>query len=460
VTPKHRSLQARLAWRVGAVLVASILIVSGVLGHYVWRTIDDLDDASLQIQAQQIAVHVGTADGTPVLDLPENVRNEYAASGDGYMYALIDDAGRVMAASSDKARAFMAVLPPELLRSAPAFFRLPDDSGRDTPYIAYLTELESAPGVLLAVAQGHLHQDVFVDTVLTEFIEHIGWWVILTMAGTLAISISTIRECLKPLAVVSARAARITPASADIRLPVAGVPSEIVPLVEAVNAALDRLEQGFDAQRRFTANAAHELRTPLAVLTARLDGLQDKAAATVLGLDVARMTRLVDQLLRVARLEARPAPDLRHVELNAVAADVVAFMAPLAVAGGKSLALERNREEANADPNDLADAIRNLVENALQHAPGNGEVVVAVASGGTITVRDDGPGISEGERERIFERFWRAGAPGSGGAGLGLSIVQEIVRAHGGSVEVDTVDGGGTIFSIRIPATAGGEGEA
>ncbi|MBX3500413.1 MAG: HAMP domain-containing histidine kinase [Alphaproteobacteria bacterium] len=270
----------------------------------------------------------------------------------------------------------------------------------------------------------------------------------------MAIALWTVRSALRPVTRAADQANLIDASRPETRLETA-VPAEIRPLVDAVNKAFDRLALGFAEQRRFTANAAHELRTPLAVLRARLDALEDRGMADAIRADVERMSRIIDQLLAVSRLDSRLPITKDPVDLAEVASDVVARLAPLAVAAGKQLSLQAPdrpvRVVGNAEM--LAAAARNLVENALRYTPRGQSVNVVIegeADNVRLEVHDAGPGVTADTQQHIFERFWR-GHDRGGGAGLGLAIVHEVAVQHGGRVEVARSAMGGALFRLTLP---------
>lgn len=275
--------------------------------------------------------------------------------------------------------------------------------------------------------------------------------VFVLLYGTLVFVV--LRKAIAPLHLASHRAAAIGPRSSGVRLPTDGMPSEVLPLIEATNGALDRLDNALDVQRQFTADAAHELLTPLAVLTASLDTIEDRKVAAELRADVDTMSELVAKLLELAELDAlRPEED-ELVNVRDACLEVISMMAPLAYGQSKTISLTGSEKtfKVRCNANGLTRALRNLVENAIVHTPANASVEVNLKEDGAIRVIDDGPGVPPAERDLIFQRFWRGHAKSRRGAGLGLSIVKRFVDAYGGRVEVGDAPGGGAAFTIRLP---------
>ena len=438
-------LATRLGWRLAAVMTLGVLLAAGGVAWRTLATIRSLDDAALQSQARLVADQIATdAAGRPVLRLPEELAAAFAESDGESLYIVCDAAGRPLLASSPAAA---AALQPFLPRPpAAGFFRAPPSASFPDGLLGVLI----ARGKWrVAVAQAHEQQEALVESLLREFLLSAVWLLVPIGAATVTIGVLTLRHGLRPLREASAAARRIGPAVPGVRLPAAGLPLELAPLVGAVNAALERLERALDAQRRFAGEAAHALRTPLAVLTARIDMLPEGESADALRADADRLARLVAQMLAMSRLDGLPLEVSAPIDLRAIAAEAVAARAPLAVRRGVELELT-GAESLPAVPGNAAAlelAIGNLIDNAIAHSPRGATVQVLLTAPATVLVRDRGPGVPEAEREAVFDRF-HSRRPG--GAGLGLAIVAGVAAAHGGSAWVERRDGGGATVGLRL----------
>jgi signal transduction histidine kinase len=243
----------------------------------------------------------------------------------------------------------------------------------------------------------------------------------------------TLHIGLRPLRRLSHLAGNIGPATIDARLPVESAPREVAPLVEAFNAALDRLETGLRAQRDFSANAAHELRTPLATLRAQVESLLEPSERGAASEEFERLGRLIAQLLALAEAEGGALGADTRLDLVALSRDVASDMASFVLSSGRTIGFDSAVETVMVDGQAglVETALRNLLENAVRHTPPGAEILVAVSATGVLRVSDDGPGVAAEFQDRVFERFSR-GDPRSSGAGLGLSIVRQIMERHGG----------------------------
>ena len=410
--------------------------------------VTSLHNADMQDQADSIAHHlVLRADGSWALDLPVGLQDLYSHAYGRYAYAVVDAAGRVLFSSlQDNSPIF------------PADIRSPQVAFLETRYgnatIAGTSVPKEISGrtVWIQAGENLTHRDVLIDDIVTDFFKRAGWITLPILLLLLVIDIAIFRRALRPLVQASEQARNISPTRIDVRLPVEGMPNEVRPLVLAVNQALDRLDQGFRVQREFTADAAHELRTPLTVLRTRIDTLADQQVARTLRQDIEGMSRIVSQLLEIAELDTFVVDPLEKTDLQSVCAEVAEFIAPLALAQGKNVALsaETGPTWVRGNAEMLYRAIRNLAENAIYHTPGGTAVEIVVEGNGTVSVLDQGPGIAAAERELVFRRFWRRDRRRTGNAGLGLSIVRRIVDAHSARITVNNRPTGGAQFSLNF----------
>ena len=239
-----------------------------------------------------------------------------------------------------------------------------------------------------------------------------------------------------------------------LRLPDEGLPREIAPLVRAFNAALERLDAGRAQQDRFIANAAHELRTPVAIIRARLDALESGPLKVKLEQDVERLGELSDALLDLQALKSTT-PHMEPLNLVTVVRETLADLAPVVLTAGHDVELvcETQRLDVYGDVASLRRVIVNLVQNAVKHGGDAITLTVTVRAEATrvlVEFTDTGPGIPPAWRDQIFESFSRYARHGSG-AGLGLSIVREIAMMHGGRASYFEPPTHGTGIRLSLP---------
>lgn len=271
----------------------------------------------------------------------------------------------------------------------------------------------------------------------------------LLIAGAIAMSVSYIGARLRRAAEA---AARIDPRAPRGLLPTEETPIELMPLTTALNAALDQIASNMEVQRRFMNNVAHELRTPLTVMRGRIDALPNDQMRLALTNDVSRLTTIVSSMLQLARLHSTELP-FEPLVLNSTARMVLADLAPLILNNGADIALEEEgdtRVPIKANEATVRAAIANLVDNALRHAQAKSTILVRVIDGAVIEVSDDGVGIAPSDRTQVTEPFNRM-SPNSTGAGLGLTIVRDIMAAHGGTLTILARPGGGTTVRLVFP---------
>ncbi len=260
-----------------------------------------------------------------------------------------------------------------------------------------------------------------------------------------------VRRALAGLDKAAAGAGQIELDRGGVRLPLDGVPLEATPLVRAINAALGRIDRGHERHKRFLAAAAHELRTPVAILTTRVASLQAGSDKIRLLEDAARLSTLTEQLLDLERLD-QPSVQFIRVDLGALAQRVVADLAPLIFSAGYQVSFERPHIVAtvSCDPHSIERALTNLIQNAIEHGGRAGTITVRVTDAPLIEVTDEGQGVPLEERDRVFEPFHRL-QPRGRGLGLGLNLVQEIMHRHGGRATITSGLKGGACLTLLFP---------
>jgi signal transduction histidine kinase len=266
----------------------------------------------------------------------------------------------------------------------------------------------------------------------------------------------TLRQVQKPLREVSASAAAISPRSLHARLRSESVPTEIAPLVESFNRVLERVERGYRVQQEFLATAAHELKTPLALIRAQIELLEGCTDRESLLKDVAHMARQVQQLLMLAEASEAHNYHMAPTDVLDIAREAASYLRRMAEAAGVGIEVCGSGDSSSwsADRSALFTLLKNLLENAIQHAPAGTAVRIDVQAS-SLSVSDRGPGVNPDQLSKLFIRFWRGAHRRDHGAGLGLSICQEIAQAHGWTLQAQCADPGLRLVLSRSDGIAG-----
>lgn len=433
-----------LWWVLGALgLGAGILILSAwwALAHEMEEV---FEDNLKQVALAVVHHHGASAGGQPRLadELPK-VYEEFGTFE--FVTAVWSRDGRLLASSDARVRL------PYLSRSGLTQVR----AGGDRWHL-YTIVLDDG---IVQAAQRASERDLLARETATALILPAGA-VLAVMAALVTLAL---RRGLAPLARAADEVAARSAESLH-PIPLASQPPEMHHLVGAVNDLMARLGQALSQQRHFLADAAHELRTPMTALRLQaqlLERAQEPAqramALAELREGIERTQRLVERLLQLARVSPdAPALGQEPVDLAGLVRECVTRFAARAEAAGIDLgATSRSAPVVDADPQQLAMLLDNLVENALRHVPSGGRVDVAAVREGdapALVVTDSGPGIPPAERERVFDRFYRGDGAAGYGSGLGLSIVRAVAQRHGARVALDDAPGGGLQVTVLFPA--------
>ncbi len=427
MTRRPRSLMAQiLRWHAIAVLITAIAVAGSV---YLF-----LDTTAARIQQQTLHVHAQALrqalshDGTGRLRLTQdNTSAAVFAPGAGFSFRILDRRGTVLFQSQSKMVLPTADIP---LEEEESFFR------RQSRRAFYAGTSSPArignDRVWIAVLQNLTHPDYILDDLLAQFLLYGMTIVAPLLLLLLAIDVLIIRRAVLPVRRASASLETAEGVPLDLRLHDERLPAEVRPLALAVNALLERLTSSYRMQRDFIADAAHELRTPIAVARLRVEAVDDAALRTRLCSDLDTLGRIVEQVLELAELETVALDTAASVDLVRIAADGVASIAPLAFRSGKSIALSPGADSVMVAGHAawIAKALGCLLENAVKHSGTGSRIDVTVGTDGTLAVCDDGPGIGEQDHSAIFRRFWKQDRSTGGSSGLGLAIVAQVAEAH------------------------------
>lgn len=298
------------------------------------------------------------------------------------------------------------------------------------------------------------------SSLLDELVDHVllpAMVIIPTLGLTLFMAT---RRALEPLHRIAERARRLGLALADgvsiEPLSETGLVREFQDLVSSFNAVLHRLDRSLALQGQFTSDAAHELRTPLAVMRLEVSNLPPGESRRRLAEQIDNLAARVTQLLHFARAEETVSERMAPLDLVEVARSVTMELAAEAVLKSRFVAFLAPAEPVavRGHAELISIAVRNLIENALRFAPRDSEVVVEVGADRTVVVSDHGPGVEDADKHMVFQRFWRGRTETSEGSGIGLALVKRVAELHHGGVSVRDNVGGGAIFTLRLGAAA------
>lgn len=363
-------------------------------------------------------------------------------AGATWRWEIVDAGGRRIRSGGDA-----ALFAPRVVDRMESLRFSPTATGMEMSGVTAVREGGEVTWVALTLTS--VDRSLFAPALLLELGEHVALPLAPLVVLLLGLGLWQARRITRPLRTAALEADALDPARPEARLRVPDGPVEAEVLVRAFNRALARIEASGRFIREFNAHAAHEMRTPLAVMSLSVDRLEPSPLRERLTTDIEGLKRVVGQMLDLAQADVLEAAPFETFDLGAVAAEVVALLAPLAWDQGRDILLERDGEATIRGHREaIARAVRNLVENALRHSPAGAVVEVRTGPGRRLSVRDHGPGVDDADKEVIFERFWRGDRSGPVGAGLGLGIVQATMQAHGGAVRVDDAEGGGALFTL------------
>jgi heavy metal sensor kinase len=476
------SVRSRLTLWYATVLSCTLLLLSLVIYWIVKQSVLARMDASMvelsdsflaTLEAELSAAPA--AEGISSAARQSMLEHQYP----GHSFAVLTTSGEVLASSSNLPSAVPQIhaepnpeLSASVLQTCLASLSSPSKPfrtlrGKHGGARCYARTFSAAGNSYQLVILASLHPE-------SELLENIrialGWLIPFTILLASAGGYFLARKSLAPVADMTSQADRIGESTIHDRLPIQNPQDELGRLAATFNRLLDRLDLAFERQRRFIADASHELRTPVAILMGESEVALSKdvrstaeyrESLSILHHEARRLSRVVDDMFTLSRADAGQYPVTpRELYLDELAADCVQSLRSLAAAKSISLSIHSPVElPIVADESLVRRMLLNLLDNAIKYTPTGGAVTVATSAAPDavgITVADNGPGVPAELQSRIFERFFRGNqartrSNSGAGAGLGLSIAKWIAEAHHGSLELTRSDATGSVFTARLP---------
>ncbi|WP_436257327.1 sensor histidine kinase [Neorhizobium sp. LjRoot104] len=436
------SLRWKLSWQLSLVIIAVVAAV--ILGLCIWAATIMSPNIAMEEKIGSAIAAAATRDSQGRLELRETPKLRALKEQNSSLWYVV--------ATIDGASVSYGTIPPAYAQLADLVHLFDDADIRGstaTKEVATIDSAEAAVGEIRILFGGVADKGSRVFALLTRaYPIYVSLLAVALPAIFLAVP-RIVGRALARVSDVADRASQIEPRQHGTRLPVEGIPKEVAPLVIAFNGTLERLETELKKRQRFLIDAAHELRTPIAIMQTRIDGMPEGPERRRLLNDVARLALTAEQLLDFERNDQ--ASDLHEaVDLVEIARTVVADLAPQAIVAGYQISFQCEVEslERRGSPSALPRAVGNLVRNAIDHGGNRGMITISVSASGRITVADEGSGIPAEHQELVFEPFYRV-TPKSRGAGLGLSLVKQIVANHRGQVSLKS-EATGTQVAIEL----------
>jgi two-component system, OmpR family, sensor histidine kinase TctE len=440
-----RALVVRLTIVVVLALAGSYLLLYFEFRNGLWG----LEGQSIAIQVQHLRAAIVSGTDPPRLELTPSLREFYAQPATLNGYQLLSADGTVLESGGFSA----PYLPlPVAQRGGQLVMQRETDalSGNSVMAAALVLDDDHGP-YWLRVVRNLEDAESLVGQLMLGALDELYPAIALLLIAVVSVVVVTVLSSLRPLRTVSQQASMLSLHRLDKRLHATSLPRELVPLVQAVNTSLDQLEADYRAQREFTANAAHELRTPLATLRARLESRFSVQELGDVALEIEQLARLVEQLLCLARLDSQEQFQSAPFDAYAVALEVARELAPVALESEHYVTAATPDASVPAHGNATLTRLvfRNLIENAIQYTPAGTSITLSADSAAVI-IADDGPGIAA-HAPSLFERFRRGPNASGTGAGLGLAIAKCIMERQGGHLSLDPSTARGARFVMEFP---------